>query len=104
MISAAAVLPADPPFNSDGVMDKPGFKVMHMQDIDYRMHLPAVRCLPAGSAEMVDRTSEAYSDLLILVETKQEKPRPGVQVTVPEPFTESTFDALDAEIRSDFFT
>jgi hypothetical protein len=40
--------------------------------------------------------------IFILVETKEGKPRPGVQVTVPEPFNAAAFDALDAEIRSVF--
>ena len=35
-MAAAAGLPADPPFDPDGIMMKPGFKVMHVQDVDYR--------------------------------------------------------------------
>jgi hypothetical protein len=98
---AAAGLPPDPPFDADGVMDKPGFKVMHMEDIDYRSTCqPFTACLTE-----VRKWSQAHPKhipIFILVETKQEKPRPGVQMTPPEPFTESTFDALDAEIRSVF--
>ncbi len=100
-MTAAAHLPADPPFDPHGVMEKPGFKVMHEQDIDYRsICQPFTACL----AE-VRRWSHAHPQhipVFILVETKQGAPRPGVQVTVPEPFTSSTFDALDAEIRSVF--
>ena len=33
---AAAHLPPDPDFDPGGLMSKPGFKVLHMQDIDYR--------------------------------------------------------------------
>src|SRR5438034_3660777 len=40
--------------------------------------------------------------IFILVETKQGKPRGELHLTEPEPFTSSTFDALDAEIRSVF--
>ena len=98
---AAAQLPPDPDFDPNGIMTKPGFKVMHMQDIDYRSTCqPFTACL-----EEVRRWSHAHPNhipIFILVETKQEKPRPPVQVTVPEPFTSSTFDALDAEIRSVF--
>jgi hypothetical protein len=98
---AAAHLPPDPDFDPDGLMAKPGFKVMHMQDIDYRSTCqPFTACL-----EQVRKWSHAHPKhipIFILVETKEEKSRPPAQVTVPEPFTASTFDALDAEIRSVF--
>ena len=98
---AAAHLPPDPPFDPDGVMEKPGFKVMHMQDIDYRSTCqPFTACL-----EEVRRWSHEHPHhipIFILVETKQQPPRPGAQATVPEPFTPEVFDALDAEIRSVF--
>jgi hypothetical protein len=98
---AAAHLPPDPPFDPDGVMNKPGFKVMHMQDIDFRSTCqPFVACL-----EQVRKWSHAHPrhiPIFILVEAKQQKPRPPYQVTDPEPFTSETFDALDAEIRSVF--
>jgi hypothetical protein len=98
---AAAHLPSDPEFDPDGIMAKPGFKVMHMQDIDYRSTCqPFTACL-----ELVRRWSHAHPKhipIFILVETKQEKPRRPAQVTEPEPFTSATFDALDAEIRSVF--
>src|ERR1700739_2160359 len=35
VLAAKAGLPADPPFESLGIMSKPGFKVLHVQDIDY---------------------------------------------------------------------
>ena len=89
---AAANLPADPEFDPDGLMAKPGFKVMHMQDIDYRSTCqPFIACL-----EQVRKWSHAHPKhipIFILVETKEEKPRPPAQVTMPESFTSSTFDA-----------
>ena len=98
---AAAGLPADPPFDPDGVMTKPGFKVMHMQDVDYRSTCqPFTACL-----QQVREWSKAHPDhvpIFILVETKQGKPRPELHQTEPEPFTSAVFDALDAEIRSVF--
>ena len=97
---AAAGLPADPPFDPDHIMDKPGFKVMHVQDVDYRSNCqPFIACL-----QEVRAWSKAHPDhvpVFILVETKQGAPK-GIKLTVPEPFTSSTFDALDAEIRSVF--
>ncbi len=100
-IVEAAKLPPDPTFDSDHIMDKPGFKVMHMQDIDYRSTCePFTACLK--EVRQWSHAHPKHIPVFILVETKQEKPRPGIQMTVPEPFTESTFDALDAEIRSVF--
>jgi hypothetical protein len=79
-------------------MAKPGFKVMHMQDVDYRSTCqPFIACL-----EQVRQWSHAHPNhipIFILVETKEGKPRRPAQVIEPEPFTSSTFDALDAEIR-----
>jgi len=97
---AAAGLPPDPNFDPEGVMLKPGFKVMHVQDIDYRSNCqPFVACL-----QQVRQWSHAHPGhipIFILVETKQDIPQ-GLQLTQPEPFTSATFDALDAEIRSVF--
>lgn len=98
--AAAAGLPTDPPFDPAGLMARPGFKVMHVQDIDYRSNCqPFTACL-----EEVRRWSHAHPGhvpLYILVETKEGKPR-GMDLTEPEPFTSAAFDALDAEIRSVF--
>jgi hypothetical protein len=97
---AKAGLPADPDFDPNGVMEKPGFKVMHMQDVDYRsVCQPFTECL-----KQVRAWSHAHPNhvpIFILIETKQDKPQP-YQRAVPEPFTPVVFDALDAEIRSVF--
>lgn len=43
---AAAHLPPDPPFDPSALMSKPGFKVMHVQDVDYRSNCQPFRdCL-----------------------------------------------------------
>jgi hypothetical protein len=83
-------------------MLKPGFKVMHVQDIDYASNCqPFVACL-----QIVRRWSAAHPQhvpIFILVETKQDVPENSeIPWTTPEPFTAATFDALDAEIRSVF--
>jgi hypothetical protein len=99
-MAAAAGLPADPDFDPNHLMDKPGFKVMHVQDVDYRSNCqPFIACL-----NEVRRWSHAHPGhipVFILVETKQDSPK-GIKVTEPEKFTSATFDALDAEIRSVF--
>jgi Phosphoinositide phospholipase C, Ca2+-dependent len=102
MVSTAH-LPADPDIDPDGLMTKPGFKVLHMQDIDYRSTCqPFTACLQ--QVRPWSKAHPTHIPIFILVETKEEKPHRPAQVTVPEPFTSSTFDALDAEIRSVFPT
>jgi hypothetical protein len=98
---AAAHLPPDPDFDPNGIMTKPGFKVMHVQDVDYRS-----TCQPfIGCLKEVREWSHAHPGhipIFILVETKQGKPEGNIHLTMPEDFTSATFDALDAEIRSVF--
>jgi hypothetical protein len=88
-------------FDPDGVMKKPGFKVMHLQDLDYVSNCqPFIACLTELRA-----WSKAHPDhtpLFILVETKTQGPIPGVPMVTPEPFTVEVLDALDAEVRSVF--
>jgi Phosphoinositide phospholipase C, Ca2+-dependent len=98
---AAAGLPKDPDFDPEGVMSKPGFKVMHVQDFDYRsVCQPLVACL-----KVVREWSQAHPNHLpiyILLETKQTDLPHQYQAVATEKFTSSTFDALDAEIHSVF--
>jgi hypothetical protein len=98
---ASAGLPADTPWDSPAIMAKPGFKVLHSQDVDYRSNCqPLVACL-----QIIRSWSKAHprhSPLFILIETKTDRPQAQVELTEPEPFTARTFDALDAEIRSVF--
>ncbi len=97
---AAAGLPADPPFDPNGVMLKPGFKVMHVQDVDYRSTCqPFTACL--AEVRAWSKAHPGHIPVFILVETKQSSV-PALHLTEPEQFTSSTFDALDAEIRSVF--
>jgi hypothetical protein len=101
MMVAAAHLPPDPDFDPSGIMAKPGFKVMHVQDVDYRsVCQPFTACL--GQVRQWSHAHPGHLPIFILVETKQGKPRGELHLTEPEPFTSSTFDALDAEIRSVF--
>ena len=100
-MAAAAKLPPDPDFDPGKVMSKPGFKVMHVQDVDYRSTCqPFIACLE--EVRQWSRAHPQHIPIFILVETKQGKPRGELHLTEPEPFTSSTFDALDAEIRSVF--
>jgi len=98
---AQAGLPADPEPYPESVMMRPGFKVMHMQDVDY-----ASNCQPfAACLRIVRDWSRAHPDhvpIFILVETKQGVPDATHAWTDYEPFTAATLDALDVEIRSVF--
>jgi hypothetical protein len=98
---AGAHLPADPDFDANGLMSKPGFKVMHVQDIDYRS-----TCQPfIGCLELIRQWSKSHPNhipIFILIETKQDREDEKLHLTIPEPFTSASFDALDAEIRSVF--
>jgi hypothetical protein len=98
---AEAHLPPDPAFDPGGAMARPGFKVMHVQDIDYRsVCQPFIACL--SEVRQWSLAHPGHIPIFILVETKQDKDTGAVPLTDPEPFTASTFDALDAEIRSVF--
>ena len=90
-----------PPFDPDGVMRRPGFKVLHLQDIDYVSNCqPFVACL--AEVRAWSQAHPGHDPLFILVETKTQPPIPGVPMVAPEPFTPAAMDALDAEIRSVF--
>jgi hypothetical protein len=98
---AAAGLPKDPDFDPEGLMNKPGFKVMHVQELDYRSTCQQlIACL-----QIVHAWSQAHKDhvpIFILLETKESELPPQYHAPSPEKFTAVTFDALDAEIRSVF--
>jgi len=98
---AAAGLPKDPDFDPQRVMSKPGFKVMHMQDYDYRSTCqPLVACLQV--IRTWSQSHPKHLPIYVLLETKQEDLPAQYHATTTEKFTASTFDALDAEIRSVF--
>jgi hypothetical protein len=98
---AAAGLPKDPAFDPEGLMSKPGFKVMHVQDIDYRSTCQQlIACLQI--VRSWSKSHPGHVPIFILLETKQTDLPPQYHAVTTEKFTASTFDALDAEIRSVF--
>lgn len=96
-----AGLPPDPDFDPQHEMEKPGFKVMHVQGVDERSTCHTfVRCLT-----VVREWSKQHPQALpvfILVETKEDDGKERPEMIKTEPFTPAVFDALDAEIRSVF--
>jgi hypothetical protein len=98
---AAAGLAKDPDFDPQGIMSKPGFKVMHVQDFDYRSTCqPLTACLTI--IREWSKSHPQHLPIYILLETKQNDLPAQYHATTPEKFTSATFDALDAEIRSVF--
>jgi hypothetical protein len=89
-------------FDPDGVMSKPGLKVMHIQDIDYISNCqPFVACL--SEIRAWSRAHPNHVPVYILIETKTQEALPNVPgMASPEPWTATALDALDAEIRSVF--
>ena len=93
-------LPADPVDPGREVMSQPGFKVFHVQDIDYRSScLTFVACL----TQLRDWSlaNPNHVPVLVMVEAKDDAiPDPGFGFVVPERIEAPQLDALDAEIRS----
>jgi hypothetical protein len=98
---AAAGLTADPDFDPQHEMDKPGFKVMHVQDLDERSNCRTfVACLTA--IREWSKKHPQHVPIFILVETKEDTPRDIPDAVTALPFTPALFDDMDAEIRSVF--
>jgi hypothetical protein len=98
---AAAGLPADPDFDPNHEMDKPGFKVMHVLNVDQRSSCHTfIACLTI--IRDWSKQHPQHLPIFILVETKQGRAGAPQTANGPEPFTSATFDTLDAEIRSVF--
>ena len=90
----------DPPFDPQGLMLKPGFKVIHVQDLDFRSTCqPFTGCL--AELRQWSKAHPRHLPIYVLIETKTGNPRPEFMVT-PEPVTVETLNLLDAEIRSVF--
>ena len=100
---AAAHLPTDPELDPHHLLDRPGFKVMHVVGIDQRSTCSTfVACLT--TVKTWSQANPRHLPLFILVETKQDKPGevPKPYAVATEPFTAAAFDALESEILSVF--
>lgn len=85
--------------DKDGVLRKPGMKVLHVQDFDYRTTVPTF----VDGLKQVRAWSKAHPrhvPIVILVELKDEAV--AALPTKPLPFDAALLDAVDAEIRSVF--
>ncbi|WP_031371394.1 phosphatidylinositol-specific phospholipase C1-like protein [Lysobacter antibioticus] len=80
-------------------MTQPGFKVMHLADIDFRSQcMVFVQCLRQIRAW--SQSHREHAPILILINAKDGRSGPGA--VAPLPFDGAAFDALDGEIRSVF--
>lgn len=85
--------------NTNGILRKPGFKVFHIQDIDYLTNVSTF----AVALRQVRDWSAAHPrhvPILVLVELKDDAI--AALPTRPAPFGKVELDAIDAEIRSAF--
>ncbi|KQS32424.1 phosphatidylinositol-specific phospholipase C1-like protein [Pedobacter sp. Leaf194] len=87
-----------PAFDKDGEMEKPGFKVLHVPDLDFRSSALTL----AIALQQLRKWSEAnpeHSPVFITLEVKDDSiKRKGF--TQPEMFTGKTFDELDSVIMA----
>ena len=84
-------------------MEHPGFKVFHMQDVDYRSNCPTL----ANCLQSIRQWSDAHPGhvpIMVLIEAKASPINIGADLgwTPPLPIGPTELDALDAEIRSVF--
>lgn len=79
-----------------GVMNEPGFKVLHIQDIDFRSNCQTFKqCL--SELRNWSAAHKNHYPVFITINAKDDAvTKPGF--TVPEKFTASMYEALDKEI------
>ena len=82
-------------------LQQPGFKVLHIQDLDFE-----TTCLTfTGCLRDIKAWSDAHRGhlpIMVLVEAKDDALPPSLGFAVPVPIGAPELDALDAEIRSVF--
>lgn len=97
-----AGLPADSPGADYGTMERPGFKVMHMQGIDQGSNCqPFKECLK--EIRSWSKAHPHHIPVFILIEDKYRRTEHvNFKNVTPEAFSEPVFDALDRSILSIF--
>jgi hypothetical protein len=80
-------------------MQRPGFKVMHLPDIDFRSSCVTLRACLAIVRDW-SRAHPRHLPILLLINAKDGRSGPGA--VPPLPFDAPAFDALDAEVREIF--
>ena len=97
------ILIGQPPDSGLPEMEQPGFKVLHVQDVDFETTCTTfVGCLQA--IKTWSDTHRGHLPITVLIEAKDDVIPDPVHLgfTIPIPIGSAEFDALDAEIRSVF--
>ena len=81
------------PYDEKGVMNEPGFKVLHIPDLDFRNDYLTLKNLLAELKSWSEKHPHHYPVFITL------EPKDGAskskEITEPEPFTTAVFDQLD---------
>lgn len=91
------------PALDDAAMQVPGYKVLHVQDVDYRTRCATLtRCLETVRDWSLDHSD--HVPIMVLIEAKDSAlpDTMGLDFTEPVSIGTDELDALDAEIRSVF--
>lgn len=83
-------------YDPEGEMEKPGFKVFHIQDIDFRSSCPTLKDCLLQLKKWSDAHKDHYPVFITMNAKDAAIDRPGF--TVPEKFTPEVFKQLDREI------
>jgi hypothetical protein len=94
--------PLDPPHDPDGLLFEPGFKVLHVQDLDFRSTcLTLALCLE--ELQQWSAENPRHLPLTVLIELKEEAlPEVGLPFVIPLLFEAEDLDELDDLIGSIF--
>ncbi len=87
-----------PPFDPEGVMKEPGFKVFHIPDIDFRSNCLTFKMCLQELKSWSEKHPGHYPVFITMNAKDEGLKREGA--AVPQKFTSSTFDSLDNEITT----
>lgn len=94
-------LPPDTDFDPKHKMMMPGFKTLHLGDLNERSACPLfVDCL--REIRQWSKSHKRHVPIFLLIEDKQGRVSQLPDAVTAEPWTAATWDAMDAEIRSVF--
>jgi hypothetical protein len=100
-LTKEAGLPVDPDFDPKLDYMKPGFKTLHLGDLNQRSNcILFTECLK--EIRTWSKAHKGHVPLFILIEDKQGRVSQLPGAVTAEPWTGTTWDAMDAEIRSVF--
>ncbi|HEY2039310.1 MAG TPA: phosphatidylinositol-specific phospholipase C1-like protein [Edaphobacter sp.] len=100
-LTQQAGLPADPDFDPNHDFMKPGFKTLHLGDLNQRSScILFTQCLK--EIRTWSKAHKGHVPIFLLIEDKQGKVSQLPDAVTAEPWTSTTWDAMDAEIRSVF--